>query len=119
MNRKVLVVDDQQGIRRLLEEACSLLGYQAVTVATGLEALKLIHEHDFKVALVDFQMPGLNGIETLEKMRDLAPEIKGILMTGFGENCITEGLSTGIIYDVLHKPFDIDHVEALLAKAYK
>lgn len=119
LNDKVLVADDQQGIRRLLEEVCSCLGYQAVTAENGREALRLMDEHEFRVALVDFHMPGMNGIETLEKIQARIPEIKCILMTGFGESEIVEETNTALVYDILPKPFDIDDLQALLEKAYK
>lgn len=111
---KVLVVDDQEGIRILLDEACSLLGYHVETASSGIEALKLAENNKFKAALIDLKMPGLNGMETLEKMQTIDPEIKVALMTGYGEMYVSEDTGQKSSYRVIRKPFDLDEIRSFL-----
>lgn len=100
----------------LLAETCSLLGYEVTTVASGLEALKMMEQDHYQVAFIDMKMPGMNGLETLEKALSLNPQIKGIVMTGYGETFFLEVLERGA-YGIVQKPFDLDEIKGLLERA--
>lgn len=117
MSSKVLIVDDQEGIRRLLYDACALFGYEVVMASSGTDALQVLKKEKIKVALVDMKMPGLNGLETLEEMRKIQPEITALLMTGYGESQLVEDAMQKGVLGVIKKPFDIDEIQGLLAKA--
>lgn len=112
--KKILIVDDQEGIRKLLAEACMILGYDAQTASSGLEALERINEDKFQLAIVDMKMPGLSGIETITKMRSTDKDIKTILMTGYGESFYREETVNEIADGVVLKPFDLDEIRGLL-----
>lgn len=116
---KVLVVDDQEGIRRLLDETCSLLGYHVVTATSGIEAVKLAEESKFKAALIDMKMPGMNGIETLEKIYSIDPEIKAALMTGYGETQFIEDAVRMSACSIIRKPFDLEDIRKFLENIFK
>lgn len=105
--KNILVVDDQEGIRSLLAEMCSLLGYDVETASSGDEALEVAAIRNFNAALIDMKMPGLDGLETLEGLRKLDPNLKMILMTGYGEiPQMGEALNKGAS-KIIHKPFDL------------
>lgn len=105
--KNILVVDDQEGIRSLLSEMCSLLGHEVVTAASGDEALQIVAIKNFDAALIDMKMPGLDGLETLDGLRSLDPQLKVFLMTGYGDVPQTgEALKRGIC-KIIHKPFDL------------
>lgn len=116
---RVLIVDDQEGIRRLLDEACSLLGYTVVTACSGLEALKLAEGMGFKAALIDMKMPGMNGIETLQKINAIDPEIKLALMTGYGEMQLIEDAVKTSSCRIIRKPFDLDDIRKFLEEIFQ
>lgn len=116
---KVLVVDDQEGIRRLLDETCSLLGYHVVTAPSGIEAVKLAEENKFKAALIDMKMPGMNGIETLEKIYSIDPEIKAALMTGYGETQFIEDAVRISPCSIIRKPFDLEDIRKFLENIFE
>jgi DNA-binding NtrC family response regulator len=113
---KVLVVDDQEGIRKLLAETCSLLGYEVYTAASGQEALAMTQKNYFQVALVDMKMPGMNGIDTMRMLLETVNGIKGIMMTGYGEtDFVGEANQLGIA-GFLQKPFNLQEIQKILEK---
>lgn len=114
LGAQILIVDDQEGIRKLLAEACSMMGYRAVTAASGEEALRIIINKDFGVAFIDMKMPGLNGLATLEQVQKIKPEIKTFLMTGYGETYLMEDALYSGARGVILKPFDLDEIKGLL-----
>ncbi len=84
----VLIADDEDLVRNLGAEILTLYGYQVLLAKDGLEALALYKEKQSKIDLVilDLIMPGLNGAETLNKIKQVEPDIKAIICSGFGGN---------------------------------
>lgn len=118
VNGKVLVVDDQEGIRKLLEETCMLLGYDVISAPSGTEAVKIAAEQKITAAVVDMKMPGLNGIETLKRLSAIDPDIKVVLMTGYGEmHLLEDALKLGAC-DIIRKPFDLEEIRNFLERVF-
>jgi len=119
MSRKirVLVVDDDAVLRKLLSDQIARMGFDTAPAASGEEALAALSKSDFDVLLLDIRMPGLSGLETLREIRKLedAPEV--IMLTA------DTSLGTGIeamrlgAYDYLTKPATLDEIEAVVRKA--
>ena len=119
MTRKirVLVVDDDQLLRKLVAEQLRRSDFDAQPIASGREALKILRESDFDVVLLDIMMPGMSGLDTLREIRKLddAPEV--IMLTA------DASLATGIeamrygAYDYLTKPATLDEMETVIRKA--
>ena len=118
-NGKVLVVDDQEGIRKLLRETCVLLGYEVITAPSGAEALNLTSGHKIKAALVDMKMPGLNGIQTLRQLYELNPDVHLGLMTGYDDTYDLEDVFEAQSFEIIRKPFDLDSIKDFLEKAFQ
>ncbi|MGI6587934.1 MAG: response regulator [Peptococcia bacterium] len=121
MNMKrtqVLIVDDQEGVRELLLETCFLLGYEAMAVNSGLEALDLVQKHDFQIVLVDMKMPGLNGLRTTERLLATEKNLNIIVMSGFCEceSEIEEIYSHLNVAAVMKKPFNLEELKSILDK---
>ncbi|HEX8710022.1 MAG TPA: sigma-54 dependent transcriptional regulator [Pyrinomonadaceae bacterium] len=119
MTRKisVLLVDDDNLLRKIVTEQLSRSGFEASPAASGQEALDKLNEADYDVVLLDIQMPGLSGLDALRAIRKMedAPEV--IMLTA------DTSLSTGIeamrlgAYDYLTKPSTLDEMEAVIRKA--
>jgi DNA-binding NtrC family response regulator len=119
MTRKirVLVVDDDNLLRRLVTEQLARSGFEAAPAAGAQEALDALRETDYDVVLLDIQMPGMSGLDALRQIRQMedAPEV--IMLTA------DTSLSTGIeamrlgAYDYLTKPSTLDEMEAVIRKA--
>jgi DNA-binding NtrC family response regulator len=112
----VLVVDDDVGMVDTLADILSANGHKVGLAYSGPSALDMIRSTPFDVALMDIQMPGLNGVEVLKLMRDVAPEIAVIMMTAFTRHELIEEAKRSAAA-VLSKPLDIEQVLGLIATA--
>jgi PAS domain S-box-containing protein len=105
----ILVVDDQADSLLALETVLAPLGHRVVKARSGEEALKRVLEHDFAVIVMDVRMPGLDGVETVEliKQRRRNEDVSVIFLTGAGDDGeqVTRGYSAGAI-DYIVKPVD-------------
>ena len=106
---KVLLVDDEKELVSTLAERLGFRGIEADWAATPKDALALLAKNTYDIAVLDVQMPGMDGFELKKTMEKTAPDMKFIFMTGHGsEECYHRGCSqTGEAY-YLVKPVDID-----------
>lgn len=117
--KTVLIVDDQPGIRLLLEELFIHEQYNTQSAANGGQALRKVEENPPDCILLDMQMPGLDGIEVLKRIKVHWPEIPVIMMTANEElEKVEQAMDLGSV-KYFTKPFDIfavrDAVNNLLA----
>lgn len=115
MRRKIMVVDDRQGIRRLLSEVLQGVGYQVTTASNGIEALELVKEQAVDLILLDMKMSGMDGLETLTLLKKVCPQTIVLIMTAYEE---VEGLKEASrrgAAGYISKPFDIDDIKNLIA----
>ncbi|MBP2633948.1 MAG: response regulator receiver protein [Firmicutes bacterium] len=104
---KVLVVDDQPGIRRLLLEVFTDEGYEVSVATNGNEALEKATEIKPAVILMDMKMPGMDGIDALKELKELGLAERVIMMTAYGElELVTKAKELGA-FAYVTKPFDI------------
>jgi two-component system nitrogen regulation response regulator NtrX len=117
MSRRVLVVDDEKGIREALQQ---LLEYEQIEVrtgATGAEALTLYEEFRPHLVFLDVKMQGMDGIETLKRLRELDHQAQIVMISGHGTiQTAVEATQHGA-YDFLEKPLDTDRVLLTLRNA--
>ncbi|MGA7168433.1 MAG: response regulator, partial [Candidatus Sulfotelmatobacter sp.] len=116
--RRILVVDDESGIRESLQGVLADEGYETACVASGEECLKLLRrEHNYEVVLLDIWLPGIDGLETLERIRELdnAPEV--IMISGHGTIETAVRATKLGAYDFLEKPLSIDKTLILVKNA--
>jgi class 3 adenylate cyclase len=110
----VLVVDDEEGVRRSLKKVLERDNYTIVLAENGQEAIEIVQENkrDIETVISDFKMPGLNGLETLVEIGKLNPEVTRIILTGYAtmESAI-ESVNAGID-GFLTKPFDNTELRA-------
>ncbi len=101
---KILVIDDDMGIRFALREMLARDGYHVETAASGEEALRRIDEEPFDVVLVDLKLRGIGGMEVLAEVRRRSPDTKVIVLTGYASlESAVEALRHGA-HDYLFKP---------------
>lgn len=111
---QLLIVDDQEGIRSFLAQACAMLGYSAITAASGSEALQSINNHSFQACLIDYNMPGLNGLSTIEHITELQPNLSTFLMTGSDDQQLQRSALEKGAKGILYKPFNLDQLKSIL-----
>jgi len=115
MHRKIMVVDDRWGIRRLLSEVLQDVGYQVITASSGRDALELVKEHAVDLILLDMKMSGMDGLETLTLLKKVSPQTIVLIMTAYEE---VEGLKEASrrgAAGYISKPFDINDIKSLVA----
>jgi two-component system response regulator (stage 0 sporulation protein F) len=103
----MLVVDDQVGVRRLIQAVFQEVGYQVVTAGHGQEALALAAGRRPDLVLLDMKMPVMDGPDTLRAMQRLYPGLPVVIMTAVGDgDRVSEVLAHGA-RSVIAKPFDV------------
>ncbi|MCQ6563947.1 response regulator [Paenibacillus mendelii] len=108
--KKVLIVDDQNGIRVLLMEVFSSEGYVTFQASNGKLALEIVKSEAPDLVLLDMKIPGMDGLEILKHVKAINKDIKVIMMTAYGElDMIKEATDHGALMHFT-KPFDIDEM---------
>jgi ATP-dependent Lon protease len=116
---RILVVDDEEPVRKNLDYVLKKENYTVVTAASGLEALKKLEVTEFDVVLTDLKMGKVNGIEVLEKTKAKYPNTKVIIVTAFAS---VESAIEAIKRDAFHyiaKPFRLDEIRSVVKQALK
>ena len=107
---KVLVIDDEPGVRELISEALSISEITAVQAADGLEALSLLRRDRFDLLILDINMPKLDGLALLEKLRTEGMSVPVLMLSARADKTdINQGLRIGAD-DYLTKPFSIEEL---------
>jgi two-component system, response regulator, stage 0 sporulation protein F len=108
--KRLLIVDDQVGIRILLLEVFATEGYETFQAANGRTALEIVRLNRPDLVLLDMKIPGMDGLEILKKIKEYDRGIKVIMMTAYGElDMIKEATDLGALMHFT-KPFDIDEM---------
>jgi DNA-binding NtrC family response regulator len=114
---EVLIVDDDDDFRPLLLQRLSRSGFSVEAAANASQALEIAQRRQFDVAVFDMQMPGMSGLELLEKYKGLFPEGEVILLTGQGTiETAVQAMQLGA-FNYLLKPFVMSELEAQIKKA--
>lgn len=115
--QRVLVVDDESNMRRVLEIMLDKMGYETRAASDGQEALALTRHESFDLVLTDLRMPKMDGIALLNALRTQGIEIPVIILTAYGT---VEGAVAAMqqgAYDYILRPFDVEAVERIITRA--
>ena len=116
---RVLIVDDEEELVTTIAERLQIRGIQTETATDGETALKMIEENPPQVVVLDVMMPGIGGIEILQRMKAQNLQIPVILLTGYGSSEQgTEGMELGA-FDYLMKPCDLNMLISKINEAVK
>ena len=100
---RILVVDDEELNRDLLQQILGREGYQVAIAANGQEAMALLRQETFHVVLTDLKMPGMTGVEVIRELKMLAPSTVGIIHTAYASvETAVEAMKAGA-YDYVTK----------------
>jgi two-component system nitrogen regulation response regulator GlnG len=113
---RILVADDEESMRWVLSKALRKKGYSVELAADGNQALRMVREQSYDLAIVDIKMPGMTGLEFLDKARELRPDLLVVVMTAEAsmKNAV-EAMKRGA-YDYITKPFDLEVIDAIIEK---
>ena len=115
----VLVVDDEEVIRRSAKRMIEVAGFSVLTANDGEEAVRLYREHQTEIAcvLLDLTMPKMNGEETIRAIRQIAPGVRVVLSSGYNEETATGRFSNLGLAGFIQKPYQLDTMIAALREA--
>ena len=114
---RILIVDDEKSQRDMLAGYLEKEGYSVATAESGFEAIELCEKKYFEVALIDLKMPGMDGIELLQKLKEMNPEIQAIVITAHGSvETAVEAMKLGA-YHYVNKPINLDELKLNIKKA--
>ncbi len=117
MSRRILVVDDEQGVRAALGQLLEYEGYEVKTATNGVEALAAYEKHRPQLVFLDVKMAGMDGIEALRKIKQLDAAATVVMISGHATiQTAVEATQLGA-YDILEKPLDTDRILVLLRNA--
>ncbi len=105
LTKKILVVDDEIGIRQSLKKILEKEGFDVVTASNGDEAFKLIRGSDIDLLISDIRMAGMDGLELLKVCKSISPYTEVIMITGYASvDTAVDSMKQGA-YDYITKPF--------------
>ncbi|MBI2688756.1 MAG: sigma-54-dependent Fis family transcriptional regulator [Acidobacteria bacterium] len=115
MSRKILVIEDEEKLRRVVQLQLQTSGYDVEMAATAEEGVAAAERAD--LVLTDLRLPGMSGLQFLERMHSSRPGLPVVMMTAFGSvETAVEAMKKGAA-DFLVKPFSLDHLTAVVGKA--
>lgn len=114
--KNILVLDDEHNITHILKDILEKNGFSVRIFLNGFDAIEIIKKMNFDFVLTDIQMPEINGVEVLKKIKNMNQSIKVIMMTGYASEelqnkAITEGAEC-----ILSKPININNLLHILKK---
>jgi two-component system nitrogen regulation response regulator GlnG len=113
---RILVADDEESMRWVLSKALKRKGFTVDLADDGRQALALIQENSYDLAILDIKMPGMSGLDLLDRIREMKSDLLVVIMTAEAsmKNAV-EAMKRGA-YDYITKPFDLDVIDAIVEK---
>ncbi len=113
----ILVVDDDQAVARAFEHFLKFEGHVCRLASNAADAIKLIREHRPNLVMMDVRMPGIDGVQALQQIREMFPDIYVVIMTAYGTSQTSIDAIRAGAFDYLSKPLDLDELREVIRKA--
>ncbi len=112
----ILIIEDEDGVRAVLEELLSMEGYKTIAVNNGFEGLSRFKQTQIDLVFTDVRMPGMSGREVYKAIRKINPNTPVIVVTGWEPEAVRREFNDIAANVVLKKPFDVDEVLDLVSE---
>jgi DNA-binding NtrC family response regulator len=116
-HKRVLFVDDEEGVRKSWDRYLSLAGFDVTTAADGETAIDRLNEEPVDVVVSDLKMPGMDGVKLLEWIHEAKPNTQFILLTGYGNDEIERKVRSLGAFDYLNKPISPETLSGVVTAA--
>lgn len=114
MSKNILIVDDDEDFIEIMVERLGLRGFTVTSAGTAAEALYLLDQKTFDVMIIDFMLPGTDGLQVIKSIQKTYPELRVILQTAYATvEKEKEALAIGA-WGVIEKPADLDRLTTLI-----
>jgi len=115
----ILVIDDEESIRRLLQKELASSSREILTAGDGAEAMAMVRSHWFDVIIMDLWLPDVSDLDLLIRIRESIPHIEVIMITGHGDvDIAVEAMKLGAC-EFIRKPFNLDRLDLIVEKAHQ
>ena len=113
----ILIIDDDQAVREVLEETLTNEGYAVSVAEDATTGVQMVKDHPVQIVITDFQLPDFDGLEVIDRISRIDAKIIPIVMTGFGTvECAVQAMKAGA-FDFITKPFDPETAIVVVRKA--
>src|SRR2546425_7116222 len=117
VNEKILIVDDDEGVRQVLGQSLHDAGHRVSSAESGEKAIATVREDAFDLVILDMVLPRVDGMEVLKEITTLRPELPVIMITGYASvETAIKAMKMGAV-DYIVKPFRMEEVELVVGKA--
>jgi PAS domain S-box-containing protein len=113
---RILVIDDEEFVRNVITAILTEQGHKVTKVASAESALPLVERDEFEIVFTDLAMPKIDGITAATQIKALRPDIKVVLMSGYGADTASARVGKGIIDAAISKPFDMTEINQAIQK---
>src|SRR5690554_4720179 len=115
--KKILIIDDEMSVRRMLTSFLSKHGYDAESTISGKQGIQLLKERDYDLVLCDYRLKDYDGLEFFKEIKKIRPDVTVIFITGYVNLKIAVELIRDGAYQYLAKPLNPDELLAMVEKA--
>ncbi|THB73872.1 MAG: sigma-54-dependent Fis family transcriptional regulator, partial [Desulfobulbaceae bacterium] len=116
---KILIVDDEQSMRDFLKILLIKDDYEVATARDGEQALDMLSGEPFDLVITDIRMPGMSGLDLLQRIKEMAVELPVIMITAFASpNDAVHAIKKGA-FDYISKPFNVEEIKSVIFSALK
>ncbi len=116
MNKRILIVDDEKNIRQTIEMSLQSMDLAVDQAISGEEALERLAMYPYDLVLLDLKLPGMNGLEVMEKLGELGIEAKVVIISAHGTIDLAVKTLKAHALDFIEKPFSPDEIRKIVAK---
>jgi CheY-like chemotaxis protein len=113
---RILVVDDDRGSCAILARMLTRWGYEVDISLDPFKALQMVEQNDYQLAVLDYQMPGMNGVELYHRIQEIRPELPAIFETAYPRIDVVFAAIEGGVSRVLPKPIDFAELRPVVAE---
>lgn len=114
---KILVIDDENATLSMFQLFLEAYGYRVLTAQDGASGLEIFESEKPSVVITDIKMPGMDGLEILQKIKEIDPKTEVIVITGHGDTDLAEQALKFNAVDFIPKPIKKEALDAALKKA--
>jgi DNA-binding response OmpR family regulator len=113
-SKNILVVEDEKGVRELLEDILYLEGYSPTGVGNGTDGISMFRKYGYDLVVSDLRLPGISGSYVAKAIKNVNPQTPIIIVTGWDTEPFIDELEEAGVDRVLHKPFNMEDIVSLV-----